>query len=236
MAEHIPNPTSATSVKPTKENQRMKRELPKTTVGTSMEYVEKMASALAHAMLPNPVWRVLITGDTNGKGEEVSEEKLLPAYHAVVKDFLTSGVNSGAFIAEAGDFAACAAWWPPGSHEEPKRSSDTSELARKTSIEAFEMEVDKIRTELIWSKHGQEFWSLGLLGRDPRMTAVPGAVRAVLQPSMDRAAVEGKPVWLATTSPHARDIYLHLGWQLVRTVEFGGHNEWCMILHPPSPE
>lgn len=214
----------------------MKRELPKTTVGTSMEYVEKMASALAHAMLPNPVWRVLITGDTNGKGEEVSEEKLLPAYHAVVKDFLTSGVNSGAFIAEAGDFAACAAWWPPGSHEEPKRSSDTSELARKTSIEAFEMEVDKIRTELIWSKHGQEFWSLGLLGRDPRMTAVPGAVRAVLQPSMDRAAVEGKPVWLATTSPHARDIYLHLGWQLVRTVEFGGHNEWCMILHPPSPE
>lgn len=214
----------------------MNPELPRVTISSSMEYVEKMSWALAHAMLPNPVWRVLIKGDTDGKGEEESEEKLLPSYHAVIKDFLTAGVNAGAFIAESGDFAAFAAWCPPGSHEAPKTSSDTPDLDKEISIDGLEQEVDKVRDELIWSKHGQEFWWLRLLGRDPRKSAVPGAVRAVLQPSMDRAAAEGNPIWLATTSPHARDIYLHMGWQLVRTVEFGGHNEWCMILYPPSTE
>ncbi|KIW21409.1 hypothetical protein PV08_01989 [Exophiala spinifera] len=236
MTEETPTRTTATPTKSEEQNQTMKRELPRVTVSTSEEYVEKMSWAVAYAMLPNLSWRLLVFGNTSEESEEALEEKLLPAYHSIIKQFLTSGVEAGAFIAEAGDFAAYAAWFPPGSHEEPKRSSEASELEGKISIEGLGLEHDKVRDELIWSKHGQEYWYLGLLGRDPRKPAVSGAVRAVLQPSMDRAAVDGKPVWLTTSSPHARDIYLHLGWERVRTVEFGGFESWCMILYPPGTE
>lgn len=240
MSEDTATAASAMSTTSNEENQTSKRELPKLTTGTSEEYIDNMSWALAYAMLPNPVWRlIMMPEDTNEKGGDVPEEKLLAAYHAGVKDFLTPGIKSGAFIAEAGDFAAYAAWWPPGAHEEPKTSSDpidASQLNGKAARAALERKVDQIKIELIWSKYGQEFWSLGLLGRDPRKPAVPGAVRAVLQPTIEQAAADGKPIWLATTSAHARDIYMHLGWQLVRTVEVGGHCEWCMILYPPSPE
>lgn len=206
------------------------------TVSTSEEYIEKMASLAAHAMLPNVLWGLFSREDTDGVGLDAPEEQRLQAYRSVVKQYLLPGARSGAFIAEAGDFSACASWWPPGSHQAPKDVEDFDELERqgKTLSAAFGREVEKIKIEQIWSRYGQEFWQLGLLARDPRKPAVPGAVRAVLQPFIDQAAAAEKPIWLVTTSTHARDIYLYFGWQVVRMVTVHGHHEWCMILYPPS--
>ncbi|KIX05474.1 uncharacterized protein Z518_06346 [Rhinocladiella mackenziei CBS 650.93] len=237
MSEDAPTAIAVSSATSTRENQISKRDLPKMTVGTSEEYNEKTASVLSHAMLPNVIWSLFSKEGIDGIGFDASDEKRLQAYHSIVKQFLVPGAESGAFIAEAGDFSACASWWPPGSHQPPKDLEDFDELERqgKTLWAAFGREIEKIKIEQIWSRYGQEFWHLGLLGRDPRKPAVAGAVRAVLQPFIDQAAAEGKPIWLVTTNEHARDIYLHFGWQVVRMVTYHGHSQWCMILYPPSP-
>lgn len=216
-----------------------KQDLPKMTVGTSEEYNEKTASIVSHAMLPSAMWTLFFKDGTNGIGVDASEEQTLRVYHSIAKEFLAPGATLGAFIAEAGDFAACASWWPPGSHTPPKDLNNELEgLDRppeETSLMAgFEREVDKIHHELVWSRYGQDYWHLGLLARDPRKPVVPGAVRAVLEPFINQAAAERKPIWLVTTSEHARDIYLHFGWQVVRVVTVEGHVQWCMMMYPPS--
>lgn len=236
MSKDTPIAMAGSSVMPTEGSLISRRDLPKMTVGTSEEYNEKVASVLSHAMLPNVVWRRFVQEGTDGIGSDTSDEKLLPAYHSLVEQHLASGAGSGAFIAEAGDFSACAFWWPPGSQQPPKdhKGFDEQERQGKTLMAAFGREIEKIQIEQIWSRYGQEFWYLGLLARDPRKPALPGAVRAVLQPVIDQAAAEGKPIWVATTSEHAREMYLHFGFQMVRMVTVDGHNQWCMILYPPS--
>ena len=239
MSKDALTSTTMSSAPSTQENQISKRDspLPKMTVGTSEEYIEKTASVVSHAMLPSVIWALFFGRGTGGTGSDAwSDEERLQTYHSIVKQFLLPRAGSGAFIAEAGDFSACASWWPPGSHQPPKDVKDLDGLERQegTLLVAFEREIQKVKTELISSRYGQEFWHLALLGRDPRKKpALRGAVRAVLQPFIDQAAAEGKPIWLTTTSEHARDIYLHFGWQVVRTVTVEGHHQWCMILYPP---
>jgi hypothetical protein len=245
------SPSTAVSSAPsTPENQISKRDfpLPKMTVGTSEGYIEKMASVVSHAMLPSVIWALFFGSGTVGTNSDAwSDEERLQAYHSTVKQFLLPRAGTGAFIAEAGDFSACASWWPPGSHQQPKDLPPQEDLHESLEqqrqegkgpsklLAAFEREIQKVKTELIWSRYGQEFWHLALLARDPRKKpALRGAVRAVLQPFIHQAAAEGKSIWLTTTSEHARDIYLHFGWQVVRTVTVEGHNQWCMILFPPS--
>ncbi|KEF60187.1 uncharacterized protein A1O9_05037 [Exophiala aquamarina CBS 119918] len=219
-----------------------KGDLPKVTIGASEEYNEKTASIVSHAMLPSAMWALFFKDGPDGIGLDAPDEETLPVYNSVVKQFLAPGAALGAFVTEAGDFAACASWWPPGSHTPPDdlnhNEADEHEHdqpSEETSLmAAFGREVGKIHRELIWSRYGQHYWHLGLLARDPRRPAVPGAVRAVLQPVIDQAAAERQPIWLVTTSEHARDVYLHFGWQVVRVVTVRGHVQWCMILHAPA--
>lgn len=194
-------------------------------------------------MLPNALWRLFFLDDekdepppSNAAEEEVEgerEKKILQKYQSVVKEYLAHGAATGAFIIEAGDFSACASWWPPGSHEPPKttKENDDADDKDETIMAQFEREIDEIFMREIWSKHGQSFWKLGLLARDPRkQPAVPGTVRAVLQPVIERAAAEGNPIWLSTTNSRAREIYLHFGWRDVGLVVVQGHRQWCMVL------
>jgi len=212
-----------------------KAELPTITTGTSEEYQEKTAWIVSHAMVPNAMWALFFKDGTNGIGLDAPEEQTLRVYYSIVKEHLAPGIVSGAFITEAGDFAACAVWWPPGSHARPKELNNEVQGQEEPSLlAAFEREGDQIKRELVWSKYGQDYWHLGLLARDPRKPVVAGAVRAVLQPVVDQAAAERKPIWLVTTSEHARDIYQHYGWQVVRVVTIRGHLQWCMMLYPPA--
>lgn len=238
MAKDVAAETAELTETPARGSRMSRPDVPKMTVGTSEEYFERTAVVLSHAMLPNVLWRLFFPADTDSIGADGSSEKVLQTYHSIVKEYLLPGTASGAFIAEASDSAACAAWWPPGSHQPPKqrKNDDQAERERTSLMATFEQEIEKVKTELIWSRYGQEYWLLGLLARDPRKKAVPGVVTAVLQPFIDQAAAGGQPIWLSTTSEHARDIYLHFGWQMVRVVTLQGHSQWCMILYPPSQE
>jgi hypothetical protein len=236
MPADLTEAMTISSAKATQDNAVSKHDLPKMTVGTSNEYIEEMAEVVSHAMLPNAIWLRYLNEGIFGIDSNVSDEQLPQAYHSIVKEFLAPGMAAGAFIAEAGNFSACASWWPPGSHPPPTDLTQFDEQERqgKAMSAAFGRGIKKIQNELIYSKYGQDFWHLGLLGRDPRRPGVPGAVRAVLQPFIDQAAAEGMPIWLATTNERAKNIYLHFGWQVVGLVTFQDLRQWCMILYPPS--
>lgn len=45
-----------------------------------------------------------------------------------------------------------------------------------------------------------------------------GAIRAVVDPYLQRAREDGVPVWLEATSQHAVDVYTHFGFRLVETI------------------
>ena len=201
---------------------------PQASIGTSAEYIDRMASAASHAMLPSSSWRLMF---------DTTEENRLQVYHSVITQHLQPGSNLGAFIIEAGDFSVCASWWPPGSHEPPKNISieglEDADGQNESIMAASSRKVDRIHTENVWWKYGQDFWHLVLLARDPRKAHTRGAVRAVLKPVVDRAAAEGKPIWVVTTSEHARNVYLHFGWRLVDTVTVRECSQWCLILNPP---
>lgn len=226
---------STSSKVPTRENEVPERPHPKMTVATTAEYAEKMAVALSYAMLPNPTWRLFFGEGEDGISNDASDEVRLQGYTSMLNDYTSSALKSGAFIAEAGDFSAYALWLPPGSHKPAKTAHDFDAMERRGQVvsTAFAREVEKTKTELIRSVYQQEFWQLVLLGRDPRKGNVSGAVTAVLRPFVDQAITDNKPIWLETTSEHARDIYLHFGWRIVRTITISGYNEWCMVLYPP---
>lgn len=209
----------------------------KATVGTSEEFIDKLSWACSHAMLPNRFWRLFSREGSDEVGPDTrTDDELVQQYHGFLKQYLLSGVERGAFVLEAADFAACASWWPPGSHKPPKDvgKSDEEEQQVKTVGSFFARETDKVRAELIWARYGQDYWHLILIGRDPRKEAVSGAVRAILRPVIKKAAEEEIPIWLVTSSSHARDIYLHYGWQMVKMISFQNIDQWCMILYPPS--
>lgn len=200
------------------------KELPKTTESSSAEYIDKMASIGAYAMLPNPQWRLWFN---------TTDENRHQTYYSAIKELMGHQVEQGGFIMEAGDFAACASWQPPGSHTPPGETltfgnSDTP------AVSSEENESNQFFREQIWSKYGQEFWRLLLIARDPNKPSVPGAVRALIQPIIERAAADGKPIYLATSSEHAKDMYLHFGWQVLTMEVKNGHPGWSMILYPPS--
>jgi hypothetical protein len=234
----VPTTATMSSTMSTQESQTSKQEVPQMTVGTSDAYNDKMSMVLSHAMLPSPNWQTFVTEGEDGIGLAASEKDLLQAYQSIIEQYLSHAARSGAFIAEAGGFSACASWWPPGSHDPPKDPVvvEGTEPQGETLRASSHREIEKVRFEHVWSRYGQGYWYLGLLGRDPRKPAVPGAVRAVLKPFVDQAAADGKPIWLTTTSRHAREIYLHFGWEVVSVVNCHGHSQWCMMLYPPAQD
>ena len=181
------------------------------TVDSSLEYLNRMADVVARAFVNNPNWRVMFPS---------SDEERIERYKQVVRHQIGPSLESGAFIVEAVDFTACAAWFPPGSHNAPRGDQPDWN------------EIDKARHKHIWSKYGQDHWSLMLIARDPARENVPGIVSAIMRPFMQRATQEGRPIWLSTTSEHAKNIYLHYGWQVVHTAFDQGKSTWAMVLHP----
>lgn len=202
---------------------------------------------VSHAMLPNALWRLFfpVGGETvesstddgpNTQPQGAPEASIVEKYQSVVHEYLSDGVTTGAFITEAADFSACAAWWPPGSHHAPGPTTTEQALeeSSQTDTESILAQFDRLVTPLyrtrIWAPHGQAHWKLGLLARDPRKASVPGAVRALLQPVIERARADGTPIWLVTSSEHAREIYLHYGWVEAGVVEVQGWRQWCLVL------
>jgi hypothetical protein len=131
----------------------------------------------------------------------------------------TRKLASGASIIESANWAAFAIWDPPGSNLTGPPLSPSERLSRPI----FANFIDTITAaKLRYMGPDQKFWHLSMMARDPSVQPpVKGAVRAVIEPYLQRAKEDGLPVWLEAASARTRDVYAYLGFETLEQANIG---------------
>ncbi|KAI0853878.1 hypothetical protein F5Y00DRAFT_269238 [Daldinia vernicosa] len=215
--------------------------LPEVTTGTSERYIQGLASAVSRASATDPL-TVMFQGEKLPPGQTTKDVDLATMQRIVYDSAitrLTAKIAAGGFVVEAGGFAAVACW-EPGRAGDPHRM-DVSTAAVSGKRPLFKAFVDRV-TELMRVHlypiaervSAGRYWKLSLMARDPAVEYVPGAVRAVLVPFMERFTSDqneggAMPVWLEAGNERARDIYAHFGFREVGEIITGGVKTWGMI-------
>ncbi|KAI1106500.1 hypothetical protein F4804DRAFT_31422 [Jackrogersella minutella] len=220
----------ATEQKPSK--------LPPVTTGTSEAYIQGLARAVSRASATDPL-TVMFETEKLPLGQSAAELDLPALQRIVYKAASTRAkakVAGGSFVVEAGGFAAVACW-EPGRADQPYHL-DAQTAAQKPAFSEFTDKVaEKMRAFLYPVAErvsGGKYWKLSLMARDPGVEYVPGAVRAVLVPFIERFAShqnEGgpMPVWLVAGNAQARAVYAHFGFRDVGEIDVNGIKTWGMV-------
>ncbi|KAI1076402.1 hypothetical protein F5B20DRAFT_572851 [Whalleya microplaca] len=208
--------------------------LPPSTTGTSQQHIHGLARAVSRALYPLTVLfetEALPRGQPSDK--PLDPQSLERIVYASALKRLAAKIPRGAFVAEAGGFAAVACW-------EPMRVSTGTDgdggrdrgKEQRPLFTAWSAAIARLKAEHLYPRApGGRYWQLSLMARDPDAAYVAGAVRAVLVPFMRDFASKDNgpvPVWLEAGSPRARDVYAHYGFRVVGVVEVGGIEAWGM--------
>ena len=129
---------------------------------------------------------------------------------------LTRKLSHGAFIVESNDSAAVACWEPPdATAQENAEIWDGFDMMqvipdaeRRPIFMDFLAQIAGAKRRVF--PRNQRYWHLSLMARDPQRND-KGAVRAVIEPYIQRAREEGVPVWLEAGNERARDVYMWVG-------------------------
>ena len=238
------------TIQEVKEEKTQNTDVPPVTTHTSEEYIRRLALANSRACATDPL-NILFENEKLpqplGPGEVLSEERLRQMIYESTVKRLTTKIANGAFLAEAGDFAAVACWEPESIHDGEQAYTSARHAAvnsgrhlyaefLKNSYAVREAHLRPLAEKM--SPDGK-FWRLSLMARDPAAPHVKGAVRAVLAPFVDKFtsadAVGGPvPVWLEAGSGRSRVVYGHLGFREVGAWVVGGVPNWGMI-HTGKP-
>ncbi|OTA79452.1 hypothetical protein M434DRAFT_402071 [Hypoxylon sp. CO27-5] len=214
------------------------RNLPPVTTGTSDSYIQGLATAVSRASATEPL-TVMFQGEKLPPGQSVADLDLASIQRMIYETAvtrLTTKLAAGAFIAEAGGFAAVACW-VPGKVGQPYASHASVLPQRPLFARFLEGWTDMMRRHLYPIAErvsGGRYWKLSLMARDPEVEYVPGAVRAVLVPFIERFTSDQNeggpvPVWLEAGSDRARTVYAHFGFREVGEIEVNGIKTWGMI-------
>lgn len=141
-------------------------------------------------------------------------------------------VALGSSIVEADKFAAVACWEPPGAVRRDHTMEELQELAKERPIyAAFIRDIEAAKVECLGEN--PKCWQLSLMARDPLRTS-KGAVRAVIEPFVERAKEEEMPIWCVAGNERARDVYAYFGFEVVKVVHLGEDvRTWCMVCNWP---
>jgi hypothetical protein len=138
-------------------------------------------------------------------------------------------VGLGSSIVEADKFAAVACWEPPEAVHRNHTSEELKELAKERPIYAdFVRNIEAAKNECLGE--GQKYWQLTLMARDPLRTS-KGAVRAIIEPFVERSKEERVPIWCVAGNERARDVYAYFGFEVVKVIYSGEEKvrTWCMV-------
>ena len=142
-------------------------------------------------------------------------------------------VGLGSSIVEADKFAAVACWEPPGAVRRNHNDEELKELAKGRPVyAAFIRDIETAKDECLGE--GQKCWQLSLMARDPlRMSK--GAVRAIIEPFVERSKEEKVPIWCVAGNERARDVYAYFGFEVVKVIYSGEEKvrTWCMVCNWP---
>ncbi|KAI1389044.1 uncharacterized protein F4822DRAFT_267942 [Hypoxylon trugodes] len=236
---NAPSATATATAAAARETSKKASELPPVTTGTSHKYIHRLASAVSRASSTDSL-TVLFQSEKLPPGQSITDidtpalQRII--YEASKERAIRKLGAPGAFIVEAANFAAAACWEPArvgGPHLTDERSLDQRPIFR-----GFGQDVSALMREHLYPLaervSGGRYWKLSLMARDPAVEYVPGAVRVVLVPFIERFTSEQNeggpmPVWIEAGSEHARAIYAHFGFREVGVIKVGDIKTWGMI-------
>lgn len=203
---------------------------PSISTGSSREYIERIARIATRASLRDQYLLAFmkesgtITPDTTT--DEVFQQMLQTKLERIKRK-----VNDGAVLAECGNFSVMACWSPPSPAIAHHLDRQVRQLdsARQPIYAPFQRAIYEARAKHLYPVYGDRYWNLSLMARDPSVPPVPGAVRAVMQPFMQKAGENGEAIWLEASNLHARDVYAHFGFRTVEVIFVETAEFSCMI-------
>jgi hypothetical protein len=172
---------------------------------------------------------MLFQRDKIGSSAQVTLDNI---YESALQRIETK-VGLGSLIVEADNFAAVACWEPPGAVRPSHNVEELKELAKERPIyAAFLRDIQAAKNECLGE--GQKCWQLSLMARDPLRTS-KGAVRAIIEPLVERSKVERVPIWCVAGNDRARDVYAYFGFKVVKLIYSGEERvrTWCMVCNWP---
>ncbi|OQV09018.1 hypothetical protein CLAIMM_13203 [Cladophialophora immunda] len=209
--------------------------LPRTTASQSPEYRHQLAEITSRATLSDPL-NIVFQQEKTGRATAVTPDLLYMA----AKRRIETKVAAGASVVEAANFAAVACWEPPSSNLAPFTEAQFAEMARERPVFAqFARDIQGAKLACLGPD--QPYWTLSLMARDPERKD-KGAVRAVIEPYVNRAKEERVPLWLVAGNPRARDVYAYFGFRVVKVIWSyprdrhegdEGVSTWCMVCNWP---
>ena len=201
---------------------------PQITSSNSPEYRHRLADISSRACFSDPI-NVLFQRDKIGVSAQVTLENI---YKSTLHRIETK-VGLGSLVVEADKFAAVACWEPPGAVRRDHNVEELEELAKERPIyAAFNRDIEAAKNECLG--HGQKYWQLSLMARDPLRTS-KGAVRAIIEPFVERSKEERVPIWCVAGNERARDVYAYFGFEVVKVIYSGEEKvgTWCMVCNWP---
>ena len=201
---------------------------PRITSSNSPEYRHRLADISSRACLSDPL-NVLFQRDNVGSSAQVTLENIYKSsLHRI-----EAKVGLGSLVVEADQFAAVACWEPPGVVCRNHDIEELEELAKERPIyAAFIRDIEAAENECLGE--GQKCWQLSLMARDPLRTS-KGAVRAIIEPFVERSKAERVPIWCVAGNERARDVYAYFGFEVVKVIYLGEEKvkTWCMVYNWP---
>jgi hypothetical protein len=201
---------------------------PQITTSNSPEYRHRLADISSRACISDPL-NLLFQRDKFGPSPQVALENI---YKSTLFRIETK-IGLGSSIVEADNFAAVACWEPPGSVRRSHTVEELRELAKERPIyAAFVRDIEAAKDKCLGE--GQKCWQLTLMARDPLRTS-KGAVRAIIEPFVERAKRDRMPIWCVAGNERARDVYAYFGFEVVQVVYSGEEKvgTWCMVCNWP---
>jgi len=204
--------------------------LPQVTASNSPEYRHRLAEISSRAVLFDP-FNILLEQDKTGSSTPTTVEGIYKG--SMIR--IERKVGLGSIILEADNFAAVACWEPPSAIGPDYPETQLDEMAKERPI--YSKFIRDYQAVILGCfGEGQKYWSLSLLARDPDRVS-KGAIRAVLEPYIERAKSERLPIWLIAGNEHARDVYAHFGFRVLKVLFSGPESKsvltWCMVCNWP---
>ena len=205
------------------------------TTGNSQTYITQAATASSRACVNDALTVLFQQEKYNYLPLNPTPDQIQQALYKANIIRLETLIKHDSLIVEAGNFAVVACWSPPDPPNQPLTENDSQNLVNEGRLhfKDFVINIEKAKVQHLYPLYGHRYWNLYLMARDPTRPYIPGAVRAVIAPFIDRARKDNVPIWLCAGSEHARNIYAHFGFRAVEMLLVGGNVPvWCMILEP----
>ena len=182
--------------------------LPPITSNTSHSYVANLNDLTSRPFFAEPLVLFFIyerLGVTAISNDDIA---------AHFTERITRMIKNGGTIVESGGWAAAAMWEPPSEKERgPPPASPSRPISAK-----FHQNIAMAKR-----KHmGQDakYYRVSMMARAPGRTE-KGAIRAIIEPYVQKASEEGVFIWVEAGNGRAREIFEYFGFKLVEVLHIG---------------